>query len=220
MFTHVSGTPDAPFDDVRPLRTGVPDATFGTKQKLAPSDWTPGNVYIDEQDITVPPVTRAPRLTLAVGIGREAVQLTGKEVEGLAGSRLEVLSGLSDGTNRAVIARLATGVSRAKRAIRGASGAVRAIDERGPQGAGRDRPNRPSSPTFAPGRMPPTPAGIRSQGEAMTARLPIALLALTLAFGCSKKRSEEPIPSEERAGSASLSTSSIRRPRSRTSSRR
>src|SRR4029079_17179017 len=45
LFTHGS-VPDAPrpyaFDDVGTLR-----------QNLPPSEWTPGNVYVDEQDITV-----------------------------------------------------------------------------------------------------------------------------------------------------------------------
>jgi len=60
LFTHVS-VADAPkpyaFDDVGTLR-----------QKLPPSEWTPGNVYVDEQDITVP-TTQAPVFTLSVGIG-------------------------------------------------------------------------------------------------------------------------------------------------------
>jgi hypothetical protein len=102
LFTHVI-VADAPkpyaFDDVGPLR-----------QKLSASDFTPGNVYVDEQDITVPD-THAPELTLAVGVGHEAVQVPGGEVDGLSGSRLEILSGLSDGYDRAVIARLATGVT-------------------------------------------------------------------------------------------------------------
>jgi hypothetical protein len=102
LFTHVV-VPDAPkpyaFDDVGPLR-----------QKFSPSDWTPGNVYIDEQEITVPNTT-SPELTIAVGLGHEAVQVAGSEIDGLPGSRLEILSGLSDGHDRAVIARLATGVT-------------------------------------------------------------------------------------------------------------
>src|SRR5262249_17667700 len=74
LFTHVS-VADAPkpyaFDDVGVLR-----------QKLAPSDWVPGNVYVDEQDITVPS-TQSPIFTLAVGVGHEAVQVPGSEVDGL-----------------------------------------------------------------------------------------------------------------------------------------
>lgn len=101
LFTHVS-VADAPkpyaFDDVGPLRS-----------KLSPSDWIPGNVYVDEQDIAVPK-TQSPAFTLSVGVGHEAVQVEGNEVDGLSGSRLEILGGLSDGHDRAIIARLATGV--------------------------------------------------------------------------------------------------------------
>ena len=53
LFTHVVSA-DAPkpyaFDNVGALRQSVPDAALGSKQKLGPSEWVPGNVYIDEQD--------------------------------------------------------------------------------------------------------------------------------------------------------------------------
>jgi hypothetical protein len=114
LFTHIVSA-DAPkpyaFDDVGPLRKSVPDAVHGTKPALSPSDWVPGSVYIDEQDITVPSEIGAPEVTLAVGLGREAVQVAGNQVKGLSGLRLEILSGLSDGQDRAIIARLATGVT-------------------------------------------------------------------------------------------------------------
>ncbi|HEV8548601.1 MAG TPA: hypothetical protein VGQ57_06225 [Polyangiaceae bacterium] len=157
LFTHVVSA-DAPkpyaFDNVGALRQTVPDAALGSKQKLGPSEWVPGNVYVDEQDIVVPNVN-APEITLAVGVGREAVQLAGKEVEGLAGSRLEILSGLSDGNNRAVIARLATGV------VPGQKGEPRGErrrpgDRRPGTVPGRDRQVPPGFPV--PGR-PARPAG-------------------------------------------------------------
>jgi hypothetical protein len=132
LFTHVI-VADAPkpyaFDDVGVLR-----------QKLSPSDWIPGNVYVDEQDITVPN-TQSPVFTLAVGVGHEAVQEPGNEVEGLSGARLEILSGLSDGYDRAVIARLATGVTPGDK-----SAPARAEKRRG-------------LPPSLKGRMPPRPAG-------------------------------------------------------------
>lgn len=111
LFTHVL-VADAPkpyaFDDEGKLR-----------QKLTASDFVPGNVYVDEQDIVVPD-TRARELTLAVGVGHEAVQEPNRPIAGLSGSRLEILSGLSDGHDRAIIARLATGVvPRQKSASRG-----------------------------------------------------------------------------------------------------
>lgn len=157
LFTHVIAA-DAPkpyaFDNVGPLRQSTQDPNFGTKQKLSPSDWVPGNVYVDEQDIVLPNVG-VPEITLAVGLGREAVQYSGKEVEGLAGSRLEILSGLSDGENRAVIARLATGVTPGQKSDRGER---RRPGERRPgfPGAGNDRPGRPG---FPPGRPPQNLAG-------------------------------------------------------------
>lgn len=159
LFTHVIAA-DAPkpyaFDNVGPLRQGVQDSTFGTKQTLSPSDWVPGNVYVDEQDIVVPNVG-VPEVTLAVGVGREAVQYSGKEIEGLAGSRLEILSGLSDGENRAVIARLATGVTPGQKSDRGER--RRPGDRRpGLPGAGIDRPGRPGFPP-GQGRPPQNLAG-------------------------------------------------------------
>jgi len=150
FFTHVIAA-DAPkpyaFDDVGALRQRVPDASLGSKQKLGPSEFVPGHVYVDEQDIKVPDV-KVPEITLAVGIGREAVQLRGKEVEGLSGARLEVLSGLSDGENRAVIGRLATGVVPGQKS--NPRGERRPGERRpGLPSAGRDRPGMPS-----PGRAP------------------------------------------------------------------
>ena len=103
LFTHVK-TVDAPkpyqFDDVGSLR-----------QKMSASDFVPGNVYVDEQDVTIPAETRSPEVTLAVGVGHLAMQEPGAEIEGLSAVRLEILSGLSDGENRAVLAQLATGVT-------------------------------------------------------------------------------------------------------------
>jgi hypothetical protein len=113
LFTHLIA-PGAPlpyaFDGEGPLRQNVQDPKLGTKQKLSPSDWLPGNVYVDEQEFTVPPDISAPEVTLAVGLYREALQVVGQEVEGLTGVRLPVVSGLSDGEHRAVLAQLATGV--------------------------------------------------------------------------------------------------------------
>ncbi|HTQ07236.1 MAG TPA: hypothetical protein VMI54_25440 [Polyangiaceae bacterium] len=132
LFTHVI-VADAPkpysFDDVGVLR-----------QKLEPSDWVPGNVYVDEQDITVPN-TQSPSFTLAVGLGHEAVQDPSNEVQGFFGSRLEILSGLSDGHDRAIIAQLATGVTPSDKA------APARTDKR-----------RGMTPTLK-GRMPARPAG-------------------------------------------------------------
>ena len=114
-----------------------------------------------EQDIVVPQQLSVPEVTLAVGVGREAVQLTGKEIEGLAGSRLEILSGVSDGQDRALIARLATGVVPGQK--NDPRGERRRPGERRPGlppgAAGRDRPLRPGLPSLVPGQPQVKSAG-------------------------------------------------------------
>jgi hypothetical protein len=108
FFTHIT-TVDAPkpyaFDDVGPLR-----------QKLTASDLVPGNVYVDEQDLTVPAETEGPTVTLSVGVGHAAVQEPGAEIERLPSSRLEIISGVTDGQNRAVLTRLNTGYTPGQKA--------------------------------------------------------------------------------------------------------
>jgi hypothetical protein len=149
LFTHLM-TADAPkpyaFDEIGTLR-----------EKLPPSDWTPGKVYVDEQEIVVPKEIGAPEITLGVGVGHEAVHVPGSEIDGLGGSRLEVLSGLADTGNRAIIARLATGVTPGQKAE--PRGERRRPGDRrpAPPGAGRDRPARPMPPGMMPGRMPQNP---------------------------------------------------------------
>ena len=146
LFTHVVSS-DAPkpyaFDDVGTLR-----------EKLPPSEWIPGKVYVDEQDIMIPNAIGVPEVTLAVGVGHEAVQVPGSEIDGLAGTRLEVLGGLADGANRAIIARLATGVTPGQKTE--PRGERRRPGDRrpAPPGAGRDRPARPLPQGMMPGRMP------------------------------------------------------------------
>jgi hypothetical protein len=149
LFTHVISA-DAPkpyaFDDLGTLR-----------EKLPPSEWTPGRVYVDEQEFIVPSAIGAPEITLAVGVGHEAVQVAGSEIDGLSGTRLEVLSGLADDRNRAVIARLATGVTPGQKSE--PRGERRRPGDRrpGPAGAGRERPTRPQPQGMMPGRMPQNP---------------------------------------------------------------
>lgn len=113
LFTHLI-VPGAPlpyaFDGEGPLRQNVQDPKLGTKQKLSPSDWVPGYVYVDEQEFVVPQEIGSTEITLGVGLYREALQVVGQEVEGLTGLRLPVLSGLSDGADRAVLTRLPTGL--------------------------------------------------------------------------------------------------------------
>jgi hypothetical protein len=78
--------------------------------RLNPSELVPGKIYLDEHDVVVPQDLSVPSLALVVSLTRDAVQVEGQEVEGLSGLRLPVLSGLTDGRQRAIVARLATGV--------------------------------------------------------------------------------------------------------------
>jgi hypothetical protein len=144
LFTHLSATglkKPYSYDDHGVLR-----------QKLPPSAWVPGMIYVDEQEITVPDL-EAPEVTIAVGLHREALQIVGKEVDGLSGLRLSVLSGLSDGQDRAIIARLPTGVS---------PGQKKAKQERKPRAGDRrpgsgDRPRQLRDPARPSARPEPTP---------------------------------------------------------------
>jgi hypothetical protein len=142
LFTHV-------------LVPGVPkpyayDNRGTLRQKLQPSAWVPGTIYVDEQEIELPADVSATEVTLAVGLHRGAVQLVGREVDGLTGLRLPIISGLSDGHHRAVIATLPTGVNPNQR---------RAKPERKPKAERRpsDRPNlrEPLRPGVRPGPMDP-----------------------------------------------------------------
>ncbi len=146
LFTHVLTAPNKKpyaFDDVGPLRSLVQDPVFGKRQQLGPSEWIPGNVYVDEQEFTLPEEITASEVSIAVGLFRGAVQASGNEVEGLSGLRLPVLSGLSDGKERALIARLPTGVV-----------------------PGEERPKRKRSPRPTAGNFPP--GGVLPGGKPRT----------------------------------------------------
>lgn len=93
-----------------------------------PSTFVAGKIYVDEHDIAVPADVSVPTVALVVSLARDAVQVEGQEVEGLSGLRLPVLSGLSDGRQRAILARLATGVVPGEK--RGGKGARKKSDDR------------------------------------------------------------------------------------------
>jgi hypothetical protein len=100
----------------------------GTGTRPDPSQLVPGTIYLDEHDIKVPEDVTAPTLSLVVSLGRDAVQVQGQEVEGLSAVRLPVLSGLTDGRQRAILSRLATGVTPGEK--RPGKGARKKSDER------------------------------------------------------------------------------------------
>jgi hypothetical protein len=137
LYTHLTGADGKvhEFDDVGPLR----EAPSG-----APSSWIPGMIYVDEQTITVPELT-VPAVTLSVGVKSEgeAPDAGEKAPE----YKLEVLSGVSDGRQGALVARLATGVSRG--------------------GRGKDKDLRRRPPGLRPGsdRRPGMPPGPRPMGR-------------------------------------------------------
>ena len=65
-------------------------------QRLGPDRWVPGRVYVDEQTYTVP-LDVAGSVTVLVGIWKQD-------------ARLRILTGTSDGDNRAIVGTIETGV--------------------------------------------------------------------------------------------------------------
>lgn len=95
LFTHVldsSGNRVLNIDNVGPLRQWS-----GTRQALPPADWEKGKVYVDEQTFRLPDNLTTPELTIVTGIWKDV-------------SRLKIVSGSHDRDNRAIVARLKTGV--------------------------------------------------------------------------------------------------------------
>jgi hypothetical protein len=118
---------------------GEPALAQAGGARLNPSELVPGKIYLDEHDIVVPQDVSVPSLSLVVSLARDAAQVEGQEVEGLSGLRLPVLSGLTDGRNRAIVARLATGVVPGDK--RGGKGARKKSEERRqPPGKAAGRP--------------------------------------------------------------------------------
>lgn len=99
LFTHVLDDRQhqiANIDNVGPLRK-LEGEGAAQHQVLGPGAWQPGKVYVDDQTFDVPKDTRSPEVTITVGIWR-------------GDTRLPILSGPSDGQNRAVVAHVSTGV--------------------------------------------------------------------------------------------------------------
>jgi hypothetical protein len=103
LFTHLLGPggeqiPSGNVDNVGPLRQLKPAAAGEQAQTLPPSAWQPGKVYVDEQTFQIAPDVAVPVVTIAIGVWRPG------------GMRLDVISGPTDGHNRAIVAHLRTGV--------------------------------------------------------------------------------------------------------------
>lgn len=106
LFTHVQHEGfDRPenLDAAGPLRE-----LKGNRQVLGPDRWERGKVYADEQSFTMPAELRGPDTTVYVGIWK-------------GDARLRVISGPNDGDNRAIVAKLKTGVQPKKEEKRGAT---------------------------------------------------------------------------------------------------
>jgi hypothetical protein len=89
LFTHVldgSGERILNIDNVGPLREWRE-----TRQALWPTAWTPGKVYVDEQEFTVPVTVRTQSIQVVTGLWR------GQE-------RLAILSGPKDREKRGIVA--------------------------------------------------------------------------------------------------------------------
>lgn len=102
LFTHLidgTGNQIANLDAEGPLR--------GQPQKLPPSAWQPGKVYVDTQEIEIPPKLRLPDVSVAVGIWHQSAR---RDVQ--SGARLDVVSGPSDGKGRGIVTHIQTGMPR------------------------------------------------------------------------------------------------------------
>jgi hypothetical protein len=99
LFTHLVG-PDGRrlerggLDDVGPLRARTSPTG---PQALSPSDWIPGKIYVDEQEIEVPSNARVPEINVVVGVWRPN------------NLRLSVIGGPSDKEERGIVMTLKTG---------------------------------------------------------------------------------------------------------------
>jgi hypothetical protein len=96
LFTHVTDESIGKSDNLDwagPLREKRDE-----KQLLSPSKWERGKYYIDEQPYKVPDWVKGPELTFYVGIWKGS-------------ARLHVVAGPNDGENRAIVAKVKTGMA-------------------------------------------------------------------------------------------------------------
>jgi hypothetical protein len=119
LFTHLldgTGRKFGNTDNEGPLRRLKPSPDGEQVQTLPPSDWIPGKIYVDEQEIEVPREVDTPELTIAVGIWRLQrfiMQTADGGIDLHNSLRLAVTSGPSDGKQRAIVTHIKTGLLRA-----------------------------------------------------------------------------------------------------------
>ena len=108
LFTHVQ---HEGYDKPENLDTNGPLRELkGNHQVLGPDRWERGKIYADEQTFTMPNDLRGPDTMFYVGIWK-------------GDARLRIISGPNDGDNRAIIAKIKTGVA-PKAKPEGKTGAV------------------------------------------------------------------------------------------------
>lgn len=134
LFTHLvapGGQRLANPDDAGPLR-----------QALQPSDWQPGKVYVDVQELDMPRHVTTPNVSLTVGIWRQG------------GMRLDVISGPVDNERRAIVTQIATGIA----PVRPAATAASPVLEAQPMPPLGQRPTAPTPVAPRPQPAAPQPA--------------------------------------------------------------
>jgi hypothetical protein len=120
LFTHLLDTRGVQVknaDNEGALRKLTSDKDGRQRQTLPPSLWKPGKVYVDKQEIEVPNDVKSPEVTIVTGVWREdrrPADDAGDEL--VQHSRLAIISGPNDGTDRAIVARVKTGLSAEKQA--------------------------------------------------------------------------------------------------------
>lgn len=102
LFTHVRD-PQLDkrdnLDNVGPLRENMdPGSSGAPKQKLPPSKWERGKVYVDEQTYKVPDWVKAPELEVITGIWKGP-------------NRLRIVTGPNDGDQGALAGKIKTGMA-------------------------------------------------------------------------------------------------------------
>jgi hypothetical protein len=160
LFTHLVA-PDGRrlerggLDDVGPLRTRT--SPTGS-QALSPSDWVPGKVYVDEQEIELPANVRAPEVNVMVGVWRPN------------NLRLSVIGGPSDKEERGIVTTVKTGVdwptpeqakalAQADQVAAAGGGSAMPRMQRPPMRVPNLRPGQPMQPGMQPGAQPGMPPG-------------------------------------------------------------
>jgi len=99
LFTHLHHEGIVPFQNID--ASGPIREVKGRSQVLGPDRWERGKFYVDEQTFTMPAELKGPESILYVGIYK-------------GDARLRIISGPTDGDQRAPVAKIKTGVEKKK----------------------------------------------------------------------------------------------------------